>query len=64
MTDHTVEGFDRGVSQRARGHLQLVHTEVDTVCGDGVLACRDPAPSRLGWPDDDEPEHDITLLAW
>jgi hypothetical protein len=43
MTDHTVEGFDRGVSQRARGHLQLVHTEVDTVRGDGLLPCRDPA---------------------
>ena len=35
MTDHTVEGCDRGVSQRARGHLQLVHAEADTVCGDG-----------------------------
>ncbi len=61
MTDHTVENFDRGVSQRARAQLQLVHTEVD-VRGDG--RCGNPNPRRRGSPDDDEPEHDFTVAAW
>jgi hypothetical protein len=43
MTDHTVEGCNWGVLQRARGHLRLVRAEVDTVCGDGS-----PPPPHYG----------------